>query len=131
MGTKERVEILNEKYMTQEEFNDIWKNAKVRITRNEEKNIMNDLLKRISDLEFEVEKLEKNEQYKYINGQAYFRQDYVLCREKEINRLNNIIDELEKYLEKTIADSKAGFSQYYDYLEILKYLQELKGSDKE
>ena len=36
MGTKERLDILNEKYMTQEEVNDIWKNAKVRITRNEE-----------------------------------------------------------------------------------------------
>ena len=103
--------------------------------------LINKLLKRISDLEFEVERLEqelqqykdiqkigearkfhkmflkefhkergknvypdhdeiykryyqqkekivlyeKNELYKYINGQAYFRQDYVLGRENKVD----------------------------------------------
>jgi hypothetical protein len=85
------------------------------------KDVITELLKRVSNLEFAIEKLEKNEQYKYINGQAYFRQDYVLDREKEIDRLkaelelykdnqdhlnnllekkNNIIEEVRNMLEE-------------------------------
>ena len=50
--------------------------------------------------------------------------------EKEIDRLNNIISELEKYLEKIIVDSKAGSSIYYNYLNIYNYLKELKENNK-
>lgn len=80
---------------------------------NEKDNVINDLLKRVSDLEFEVEKLEKNEQYKYINGQAYFRQDYVLGREKEIDRLNNIIEKLEQ--ENTVLKTQVVNKDKYSY----------------
>lgn len=138
MGTKERLEILNEKYMAQEEVNDIWKNAKVRIIKNEEpiklyskkdieekERTINKLLKRVSDLEFEVEKLEKNEHYKYINGQSYFRQDYVLGREKEIDRLNNIINKYDIFLKNEL--SFEGHSAEW----IENKLKELKESDKE
>ena len=91
--------------------------------------LVNKLLKRISDLEFEIEKLEKNEQYKYINGQAYFRQDYVLGREKEIDRLNNIINELEKWLKEEVEATV--FDYHYAIEDVLDKLQELKGSGKE
>lgn len=60
--------------------------------------VINDLLKRISNLEFEIEQYEKSESYKYINGVAYFRQDYVLGREKEIERLHSIIKEVRDYI---------------------------------
>lgn len=125
--------------------------------KEEEKNlfetketVINDLLKRVSNLEFEVEKLEKNVQYKYINGQAYFRQDYVLGREKEIDKLNaelnlykdnqehlnnllehknNIIKEVREYCKPVIVDGeeKELCVNGKDILEILDKV----GSDKE
>lgn len=95
--------------------------------------IVNDLLKRISYLEFEVEKLEKNVQYKYINGQAYFRQDYVLGREKEIDRLNKINNEMYQWLLYQINEAK--FYREYEKADILEWVRatfkELKGEYKE
>ena len=67
-----------------------------------------------------------------------FAQELMLAeKDKEIKRLNNIINELEKRL---IFDSEESNEDYVEeYLEgcvdeasiILDYLQELKGSDKE
>ena len=103
MGTKERIEILNKS-----------------------DSVINELLEKVSNLEFEVEKLEKNEHYKYINGQAYFRQDYVLGREKEIERLNNIIN--KAYNETKKQNDEADYQEETDLSIILDIL---KGSDKE
>ena len=52
----------------------------------------------------------------------------VYCH-KEIERLNNIINELEKYLNKVIETSAEMERITCSF--VLKYLQELKGSDKE
>ena len=52
-------------------------------------------------------------------------------REQEIERLNNIINELEKYLEKTIIDGGTRGSMTFWYRQIYDYLQELKGGNKE
>lgn len=48
---------------------------------------------------------------------------------KEIERLNNIINELEKHLEKIIIDGGTRGSMTFWYRQIYDYLQELKGSD--
>lgn len=48
---------------------------------------------------------------------------------KEIERLNNIINELEKYLNKVIQTSTEQEKITCSF--VLQYLQELKGSDKE
>ena len=61
--------------------------------------VINELLKRISDLEFEVEK-----------------------QDKEIERLNNIINELEKYLKE---QKVIWVNDVFD--EVFNKLQELKG----
>ena len=50
---------------------------------------------------------------------------------KEIERLNNIINELEKHLEKIIIDGGTRGSMTFWYRQIYDYLQELKGVDKE
>ena len=50
---------------------------------------------------------------------------------QEIERLNNIINELEKYLEKTIIDGGTRGSMTFWYRQIYDYLQELKGGNKE
>ena len=57
--------------------------------------------------------------------------DFMNYQDKEIERLNNIINELEKYLEKTIIDGGTRGSMTFWYRQIYDYLQELKGSDKE
>ena len=50
-------------------------------------------------------------------------------KEKEIGRLNNIINELEKYLNKVIQTSTEQEKITCSF--VLQYLQELKGEDKE
>ena len=57
--------------------------------------------------------------------------DFMNYQDKEIERLNNIINELEKYLEKTIIDGGTRGSMTFWYRQIYDYLQELKGSDNE
>lgn len=87
MGTKERVEILNRKYLSQEDFNDLLKNAKVSVFSyfrtdvgsttlytqkyvDEKDKTINELLKRISELEFEVEERDRriDKAIKYIEN---------------------------------------------------------------
>ena len=51
--------------------------------------------------------------------------------EQEIERLNNIINELEIYINKTIIDGGTRGSMTFWYRQIYDYLQELKGSAKE
>ena len=48
-------------------------------------------------------------------------------KNKEIERLNNIISELEKYLEKIIIDGGTRGSMTFWYRQVYDYLQELKG----
>lgn len=51
---------------------------------------------------------------------------------KEIERLNNIINELEKHFEFLKMNSTGGNKEFMeDILEYIKALKELKGSDKE
>ena len=53
--------------------------------------------------------------------------DYVINSQKEIERLNNIINELEKTLSQTIENSAVkSYVEMCEYL--LEQLQELKGS---
>ena len=56
---------------------------------------------------------------------------HLIIANKEIERLNNIINELEKWLKYEI--NKSGFEQDYErkscYEDIFEELQELKGSD--
>lgn len=54
---------------------------------------------------------------------------HLVTANKKIERLNNIINELEKYLEKTIIDDGTRGSMRFWYRQIYDYLQELKGSD--
>ena len=61
---------------------------------------------------------------------------YIIKNEQEIERLQNIIDELEKYLNNKImghglADKITGsyWLGYGEYIEILDKLQELKGNE--
>lgn len=68
-----------------------------------------------------------------LEAKAYQSDDYFKQRnelyignqekDKEIKRLNNIINELEKWLEER--------SEFTNFGEVLDKLQELKGSDKE
>ena len=60
-----------------------------------------------------------------------YTQEYVDKKDKEIERLNNIINELEKHLEKIIIDGGTRGSMTFWYRQIYDYLQELKGEDKE
>ena len=53
-------------------------------------------------------------------------QEYVEINHKEIERLNNIIDELEKYLIEQVEKSYSN-----DYDNVLDKLDELKGDDKD
>ena len=52
-------------------------------------------------------------------------------KDKEIERLNNVINELERYINKTIIDGGTRGSMTFWYRQIYDYLQELKGSEKE
>ena len=47
-------------------------------------------------------------------------------KDKEIERLNNVINELEKYLEKIIIDGGTRGSMTFWYRQIYEYLKELK-----
>ena len=120
MGTMERVEILNEKYMAQEDFNDLLKNAKVSVFSyfrtdvgsttlytqkyvDEKDKTINELLKRISELEFEVERYEK------------------------------MIDTLEKHLLEVYEnwkDSEVNYEIAMQSMYIYNFIQELKGDKK-
>ena len=51
-------------------------------------------------------------------------------REQEIERLNNIINELEKYINEEYIYDELGM-KIFDASELQDKLQELKGSDKE
>jgi peptidoglycan hydrolase CwlO-like protein len=76
-------------------------------------NLIDDILKEKLKLHYENAELEA--QGKLIKE---------LC--KEIERLNNIINELEKYLIEQVEKSYSN-----DYDNVLDKLDELKGSDKE
>ena len=97
--------------------------------------------------------------YKLIEGKPYFSGDYVLKREQEIkrlkqkaqddyenyqeimsqvleqkDRLNNILKALEKGIKENIAEleeHQLSKDRIDEDKNILRFLQELKGSDKE
>ena len=90
--------------------------------------------KLLNSKDYEIERLNKKiEQYENPEDMTLM---FMWCDEKakdEIKRLNNIINELEKWLIYKI--NKSGFEQDYErklcYEDIFEELQELKGSDKE
>lgn len=77
----------------------------------------------------------------YLNGYARkclkkVLEEYVYHGDyaKEIERLNNIINELEEWLKKEIFDLNGDYDyegEVSGYENVLDKLQELKGSDKE
>lgn len=95
-----------------------------------------------------VERLSKGD-FLQINGKPINLKelnDYINSQQQEIERLNNIIDELEKWLkkesnfwkeqqEKAIEYGWLEFGGKYNttiiYDDVINKLQELKGSDKE
>ena len=89
----------------------------------------------IIDLEHRVRfmKIFNNYTKEEIFDSAKFLLCEVLEKDKEIERLNNIINELEKWLDKEINQLKLEDNyESADTLEIVQEeLQELKGSDKE
>ena len=68
------------------------------------------------------------ESYKYIDGIGYFSSAYVLKREREIERLQKIIDELEKWLKLAINSDDTEFFKGA-WSDTLRKLQELKGNE--
>ena len=61
--------------------------------------------------------------------------EIMVMKQKEIERLNNIINELEKWFEDMNLESLSTFDeydlgQYSAYKNVINKLQELKGSDK-
>ena len=50
-------------------------------------------------------------------------------KDKEIERLNNIIDELEKYINEQME--RSDYTRLDTFDDVYDYLQELKGEDKE
>ena len=76
--------------------------------------------KYVKEKDKEIERLKNiNEEHRILNGKL----------REENNRLNNIINELESYLEKTIIDGGTRGSMTFWYRQIYDYLQELKGSN--
>ena len=55
----------------------------------------------------------------------------IIEQDKEIKKLNNIINELEKELKDRIKNVPDTMAEVYEDKSILYKLQELKGSDKE
>lgn len=80
----------------------------------------------IKDIEFgePIEKKEPTYRDGYIRG-IYRAKNIIDSKQKEIERLNNIINELEKWLKERSGDVS------FAYHHTLNKLQELKGSDKE
>lgn len=102
--------------------------------------VINDLLSKISDLEFEVEKQDKEierlkEEYMILQNASDEVEEE---KDKEIERLNNIINELEKWVKffnenGLVIDLEEGKqTTVMPTLAVIEKLQELKGSsDKE
>lgn len=67
----------------------------------------------------------------FLNGHRSFDyiKEYIEEQNKEIERLNNIINELENYFNKIKDTSTLEERMIAKYM--LKYIKELKGSDKE
>ena len=83
------------------------------------------------DVEFgePIEKKEPNYCDGYIRG-IYRAKNIIDSKQKEIERLNNIINEFEKYIKESCWKDDWGVESIYVET-LLNKLQELKGSDKE
>ena len=90
-------------------------------------------------IEYYEEMLEQKAINKYLNMIAndyngelakIFKEKYI-NKDKEIERLNNIINELEKELRDRIKNVPDTMAEVYEDKSILYKLQKLKGSDKE
>lgn len=85
----------------------------------------------------EIERLQKVVNDLSVSNDAYlFTGKDIDVRDKEIERLNNIINELEhhlyqEWLEWKDSDCESIYSRAGEDKAIYDYIQELKGSDKE
>ena len=85
--------------------------------------------------------LDKQARYEYCikNNISFSDEDYeayiirqsMINKDKEIERLNNIINELEKYCIDEKEDLISGCEVCEDILKMIDKLKELKGVDKE
>ena len=87
--------------------------------------VVNDLLKRISNLEFDVEDKQReieslkqiNEEHKKINGELRVEND----------RLNNAVNELEKWVEEKFKIENTQYYYVIDANDLKRKIKELKG----
>ena len=137
---------MSEEKTYQEEYNDFWRD----IVENEDGTLNKDqVMRELSDYSmvmdncarafytmtngriskqntkfFEVENIFNN---LYIDTETYYED--MAEKDKEIERLNNIINELEKYINEQIE--RSDYTRLDTFDEVYDYLQELKGVDKE
>ncbi len=103
-----------------------------------EKNCLEELITIYDEKDKEIERLKKRNKEIY---EGFMTTTEELCEAtKEIERLNNIINELEKDLQSNIAyydnlyeeqDEQEYIDKYFALKEVFEKLQELKGSEKE
>ena len=78
----------------------------------------------------EIERLQKVVNDLSVSNDAYlFTGKDIDVRDKEIEKLNNIINELEKYINEEYIYDELGM-KIFDASKLQDKLQELKGSDK-
>ena len=74
-----------------------------------------------------IKEVEKDKEIERLNKELDTLIEICNNKQKEIVRLNNIINELEYYLEKTIIDGGTlGGSMVFWYKQVYNYLKELK-----
>lgn len=127
----------------QKEFKKTNKNSKSLTTIDMQKVEVNNLLKRLGELEDapliwinkkvydmaqEIEKL--NKENKELDKACARKSRYIDKKDLEIGRLNNIINELEKYINEEYIYDELGM-KIFDASKLQDKLQELKGVDKE
>jgi hypothetical protein len=91
------------------------------------------LNKEIEDYQKELEKADSITQSCIFEGKEEATKNIRVCF-NELERLNNIINELENWLKKEIFDLNGDYDYegvVSGYENVLNKLQELKGSDKE
>lgn len=96
-------------------------------------------IKRLKELidKYDKELTHKTKQYEYLRHyhNLPLRKQYVIEQDKEINRLNNIINELEECLESAYSYEGVDYTIkrngkpeiVYNFEEVKQWIQELKG----
>jgi len=99
-----------------------------RVEENDKEQVFKEIISNMAeDMEMFLEQvIKKTNPEEYIKILEQDREDFA----EEINRLNNIIDELEKYLKKQMEYYKLDTDYYVEYKLTLDKLNELKGDNK-